>query len=89
MVWRIEFTPDAGRDLDKLDPPVRRRILRFMLERVAHLQDPRSIGAALRGPQLGECWKYRVGDYSLICSIQDDRLLILVLRIGNRREVYR
>lgn len=65
-----------------------RPIVKFPM-RVARLGDPPSIGEALRGPKLGELWKYRVGDYRLICDLQDNRLLVLVLRIGNRREVYR
>ena len=51
--------------------------------------DPRSIGQALHGSRLGEFWKYRVGDYGLISKIEDDRLLVLVVRIGHRREIYR
>jgi mRNA interferase RelE/StbE len=49
----------------------------------------RSIGKALHGSRLGEFWKYRVGDYRLIAKIEDDRLLVLVLRIGHCREIYR
>ena len=65
------------------------RILSFLKERVALLDDPRSIGEALKGSELGEFWKYRVGDYRLICEIQDGALKILIVRIGNRRELYR
>ena len=89
MVWKVEFDPAAERDLDRLDPQVARRILKFHQDRIVKLDDPRSIGEALHGSKLGEFWKYRVGDYRLICSIQDGRLIVLVLRIGNRREVYR
>jgi mRNA interferase RelE/StbE len=89
MAWRIELDPAAERELSKLDPQVARRILRFLHERVANLEDPRSIGEALRGSRLGEFWKYRVGDYRIISSIEDGALCILVVRIGNRREVYR
>jgi mRNA interferase RelE/StbE len=89
MAWRIELDPAAERELSKLDPQVARRILRFLHERVANLEDPRSIGEALRGSRLGEFWKYRVGDYRIISSIEDGALRILVVRIGNRREVYR
>jgi len=89
MAWRIEFDPAAERELRKLDPQVAKRILKFLRERVANLEDPRSIGEALKGSRLGEFWKYRVGDYRIISSIEDGALRILVLRIGNRREVYR
>jgi len=79
---------EADRQLDKLDRQVAKRILKFLNQRVRTLDNPRSIGEALRGSKLGEFWKYRVGDYRLICSIEDRRVLILVLRIGHRREVY-
>jgi mRNA interferase RelE/StbE len=88
MAWKIELSQEADRQLDKLDPQVARRILTFLHERVARLDNPRSIGEALRGAKLGEFWKYRVGDCRLICSIEDKLVLILVLRIGHRREVY-
>lgn len=89
MAWRIEVSPLADRDLARLDPQHTKRILKFLYERVAKLDDPRSIGKAMQGPSLGEFWAYRVGDYRLICKIEDDRLVVLVLRIGHRREIYR
>lgn len=89
MAWRIEFDAAATKDLKKLDKPVARRILAFLKERVEASEDPRSIGEALKGSKLGEFWKYRVGDYRIICAIEDGALRVLVLRIGNRREVYR
>lgn len=89
MIWSVEFDAGAKKDLEKLDRQVARRIVAFLANRVAKLEDPRSIGQALRGSELGDFWKYRVGDYRVICDIQDRRLLVLVLRVGNRREVYR
>ena len=89
MAWRIEFEDSALKELAKLDKPVARRILAFLRERVAGLDDPRSVGEALKGSKLGEFWKYRVGDYRVIANIEDGALRILVLRVGNRREVYR
>lgn len=89
MAWRIEFDRAAERELGKLDPQVAKRILLFLHERVSNLEDPRSIGEALKGSRLGDFWKYRVGDYRLISSIEDGALRILVVKIGNRREVYR
>ena len=89
MAWRVELDGAAVRDLDKLDPQVARRILAFLHGRVAALDDPRSIGEALKGSTLGEFWKYRVGDYRIIASIEDEALRVLVVRLGNRREVYR
>jgi len=88
MVWRVEISPAAKRGLDKLDQQVARRILKFLFERVAKLDDPRSIGEALQGPRFGEFWKYRVGDYRVIARIEDGQLLIVVLKAGNRREIY-
>jgi len=89
MDWSIELTPKANRQLDQLDPQVAQRITRFLFQRVAFLEDPRSIGEALKGTELGDLWKYRVGDYRIIASIEDKLVRILVVRIGNRREVYR
>jgi mRNA interferase RelE/StbE len=89
MAWNVELSESADRELDKLDPRARERILKFLHQRVAKLDDPRSLGKALRGSQLGEFWKYRVGDYRLISKIEDDRLAVLVLRVGHRKEVYR
>ena len=89
MAWKIELDPGAERELSKLDPPIARRILGFLRDRLATLDDPRSIGEALKGSKLGAFWKYRVGDYRIIASIEDNEVRILVVRIGNRREVYK
>jgi mRNA interferase RelE/StbE len=89
MAWRVELDSAAERDLDKLDPQAAKRILLFLHGRVATLDDPRSIGEALKGSKLGEFWKYRVGDYRIIGSIEDGALRILVVQIGNRKEEYR
>jgi mRNA interferase RelE/StbE len=89
MAWRIELERDAERELDALDPQVARRILSFLRSRVAHLEDVRSIGEALKGSRLGDFWKYRVGDYRIVAKIEDQVMHILVVKIGNRREVYR
>ena len=87
MAWRIEIDPRAARELERIDAPHRRRIVKFLKERVATLDDPRSIGEALRGP-LRKLWKYRVGSYRIIADIQNGILVVLVLRIGHRRQVY-
>ncbi len=86
--WKIELDKAAERDLDKLDPQVTRRIERFLYDRVAKLDNPRIIGEALRGSKLGEFWRYRVGDYRIICKIEDNILRVLVVRIGHRQEIY-
>lgn len=89
MAWKVEISSLAQKNLDQLDPQIARRILSFLHERVVTLDDPRSIGEPLKGSRLGEFWKYRVGDYRIIGSIEDSAFRILVVRIGNRREVYR
>jgi mRNA interferase RelE/StbE len=89
MNWTIQLSRKAERDVDQLDAQVARRIFRFLYERVAKLEDPRSIGEALKGSELGDLWKYRVGDYRIIANIEDRRICIVIVRVGNRREVYR
>ena len=89
MAWRIEVSETAEKQLIKLDHSVAKRWRSFLRERLASLEDPRSIGQALRGSELGEFWKYRVGDWRLICQIKDAKILITVVRLSNRREVYR
>jgi mRNA interferase RelE/StbE len=89
MEWSIELSPKARRQLAQLDPQVARRINRVLFERIASLENPRSIGEALKGTELGDLWKYRVGDYRIIASIEDKLVRILIVRIGNRRQVYR
>jgi mRNA interferase RelE/StbE len=89
MAWRIEFERAAARELDKLGPQSAARILRFLRDRVAPLEDARSIGQALKGDRFGEFWRYRIGDCRVIVRIEDADALILVLRVGHRREVYR
>jgi len=89
MAWKVEIDPAAERELDNLDRKTARRILAVLHGRVATLDDPRSIGDALKGSKLGEFWKYRIGDYRIIARIEDQAFLILVVKIGNRRDVYR
>ena len=89
MAWQIEFDPSAAKELAKLDKPTARRIVQFLRERVAPLTDPRSLGEALRGDELGSFWKYRLGDYRVIAEIIDRRVVSIVVRVGHRREVYR
>ncbi len=89
MVWKVELAKSAVTELDKLDLQVARRVLLFLHQRVANLDNPRSIGEALKGTRLGNFWKYRVGDWRIICTIHDDAVVVQVLHIGNRREIYR
>ena len=86
LTWTIEYTQTARAQLRKLDQQMARRIVDYMNERVTGLEEPRSLGKALTGP-LGELWRYRVGDYRVICDIQDAALRVLVVRVGSRGKV--
>jgi len=86
---RIEFDPGALDDLRKLDRPVQQRLLGFLRSRVACLDDPRSLGEPLSGARLGSYWKYRVGDWRIVFDIQVERIVVRVLRVVNRLDVYR
>lgn len=88
MVWRISYAQTAMQQLRKLDRSVAARILKYMDERIAVQDDPRRLGKALSGP-MGDLWRYRVGDFRVVCHIQDNELCVLVVRIGNRKEVYK
>lgn len=89
MAWAIEFHPGADKEFAKLGPVATKRILRFLHDRIALLEDPRSVGHALKGSELGEFWKYRVGDYRVIARIEDRIVTIFIVRIGDRKSVYR
>ncbi len=89
MAWLIKVDEKAKKDLAKLDKQTAKRITSFLKERVSPLDDPRSIGEALKGSKLVSFWKYRVGNYRIISSIEDGALTILVIKIGNRSDVYR
>ena len=88
MVWRIEYSDLAARVVRKLDRQQAKRILDYMDHRVATAENPRQLGSALVGDRSGR-WRYRIGDYRVICEIIDKRLIVLVVDVGNRREVYR
>jgi mRNA interferase RelE/StbE len=89
LAYEIEFDPEAVKDLRKLDRSIQARLLGFLRQRVAPLENPRDLGEALTGATLGSYWKYRAGDWRIICDIQDRRLIVRVLRLGNRRDIYR
>lgn len=88
MVWTIEYTETALGQLRKLDKQEARRIVRFLDERVSGLDEPRATGKSITGP-MGGLWRYRVGDYRVVCEIQDAVLRVLVVRVGDRKDVYR
>jgi mRNA interferase RelE/StbE len=86
-VWTVEFDDRARRELRKLDAKIQQTILRYLREPIAVAADPRRFGKPLRR-NLAGLWRYRVEDYRLICRIEDDRIVVVVLQIGHRREVY-
>ena len=88
MAWTIEFVPAAAKELKKLGRTEAERILTTLEGRIAALDDPRQVGEALAG-NLAGLWRWRIGDYRVIARIQDERVLILVVRVAHRREVYR
>ena len=89
MVWTIEYTSQAKRHLARLDLPVARRIDDFLRERVCVLAAPWTLAEPLVGPHFGGLWRFRVGDYRVICEFENNVLNVLVLQIGHRREIYR
>ncbi len=88
LTWTVAISPLAARQLARLDRIVSRRIQKFIRERLAITNDPRQYGRALQG-QLQGLWRYRVGDYRLICQIQDEKCVVLVLTAGHRSEAYK
>jgi mRNA interferase RelE/StbE len=89
LAWTVSYTETALKQLRKLDRQVARRLVEFLDERAAGQADPRSLGKALTGPVLGSFWRYRIGDYRIICDLRDGALVILVLELGNRKDVSR
>jgi mRNA interferase RelE/StbE len=88
MVWKIVLDPSAQKDLHKLDSQYGQRIERFLFNRVATLNNPRSIGEPLTEPRLNDLWRYRAGDYRIMGRIEDGSLTISVVKIDHRRKVY-
>ncbi len=87
-MWRVEFDERAARELRKLAPEIRRKILVFLKERIENELDPRRFGKALTS-NLAGLRRYRIEDYRVICLIQDERLVVLALKVGHRRQIYR
>lgn len=87
MAYSVDYTKNACKDLKKLDSQTRKLILSWIEKNLVNCSDPRIHGKALKG-HLHDEWRYRVGDYRILANIQDDKILILVLKIGHRREIY-
>lgn len=88
MAWTVEIGNVAERQLKKVDASVRKRILDWLDERIEGCKNPRHFGEALKGGKAG-FWRYRVGDYRVFCEIEDTRVVVLVIAVGHRREIYR
>lgn len=88
MTWTVSFEPRALGELKKLDRSAQRRVLRFLEGRIAGDPAPRDFGKPLTGDKVG-LWRYRIGDYRVVCRIDDENLAVLVLRIAHRKHVYR
>ena len=89
MAWTIDITEAADKILRKISTSDAKRIAGFLYHRVTALENPRQLGQALQGSKLGDLWRYRVGDFRILCKIQDSRLVVLVIEIGHRRDIYR
>ena len=87
MGWTIELSSGAERQLRKLDPSTAKRLVAYLRKLATDASNPRQSGKALSGPLAG-LWRYRVGNYRIICQLQDDRLIVLVVRLGHRSRVY-
>jgi len=88
LVWTIEITRTAEKQIKKLDAQAQKSIVRFLRERLKSTENPRQWGKPLHGDKRG-LWRYRVGDYRLICEIQDERITILVVEVAHRKDIYR
>lgn len=85
MTWQIKWQDSALKQLRSLDKPIQGRILKYLKERV--IESPKDFGPELIGDKLG-LWRYRVGDYRIICQLQNEKLIVLVVSVGHRKEVY-
>jgi mRNA interferase RelE/StbE len=88
LAWTIEFLPEVEKDLRRIGKAKAKRIIATLEDRIAKLDDPRQLGSALTG-ELSGLWRWRIGDYRVIARIEDERVTILVVRVGHRSEVYR
>ena len=87
-MWRLAFSKRAEKQLSKMDGGTRRIIVAWLLKNVDGCDDPRAHGKGLTG-NLSGAWRYRIGDYRVLCDIRDDELVVLALEIGHRREVHK
>jgi mRNA interferase RelE/StbE len=88
LVWKIEFEESAKKELSKLDKQTAKRIIDFIKERLSSIDNPRNLGKRLKGSKSGDFWRYRIGDYRIICAIEDNSTKILVICVSHRKDVY-
>ena len=88
MAWTLRFTETALKQLKKLDKQISDLITRVLRDKIATSPDPRLFGKALTGEFKGY-WRYRIENYRVICELRDKELIILVVAIGHRREIYK
>ena len=88
MAWKIEFSAVARKQLHAMDRPLQKKIVDYLKDRIENCKSPRHFGEALSANRAG-LWRYRVGDYRIICEIQEEKVIVLVLTIGHRREIYK
>lgn len=88
MSWKIEYLKSIQKEVRKIDRGIQKKIREYLENKVANLDDPRDIGKPLKG-NLGELWRYRIGDYRVICEIQNKTITVLVIHIGHRKNVYK
>jgi mRNA interferase RelE/StbE len=87
VIWRIEWLDVAAKELRKLDKQTQKEILRYFRERLSTDENPRRFGKALTGEKQG-LWRYRVRNYRMICHIENEQLVVLVLTVGHRKNIY-
>jgi len=86
-MWQIEWDEQAVEEARKLDKTALKRIIRYLEERIAPSENPKDFGKPLRGAKLG-VWRYRVGDYRILCKIEDEKVTVLIISVGHRKNVY-
>jgi len=88
LAWTVEISNIAEWQLQTLDRSIQKRILDWLDDRIDGCKNPRHFGEPLKGDLAG-FWRYRIGDYRVLCEIQDEMIVVLVLAIGHRREIYK
>ena len=88
MIWQIKFDPRAIKELKKIDKVAQKRIFNYLRKKIAIEENPRIFGKSLKGDKKG-LWRYRVGNYRIICELQDKNMIVLVIKVGHRKSIYK